>query len=121
MKNQKRIAHLEARKANAPPPAPVPVAWMNWRAELIDVLEENGLGSDWKWNGEDATFEREHAEFAWFGGFHVEVKISVALDPKKPLVDEITRLQSVRTFFIAACDRSLYEKRAGEIIAEARS
>jgi hypothetical protein len=122
VKCNRLVAELEARKALVDFPAPSSRSFHTWRASLLEVLAENDLGRDgWEWDESTGTFYTVLTDGARVGSHRGVFSITVALDPKQPLADEIDRLIRVRSEFRAACSRSVHRSEADDVSASVRA
>lgn len=105
MRCQSSIASLSllVSKEQVPFPLPDPHRWTRFDAALRSVLVSNDLGNAWDFDPDEQCYFATFTEAAAIGGFRCNAVVHMRLDPKKPLAEEIPRVQAAVTAFKNAC------------------
>lgn len=107
MYSDKDIQNLDKLKEGVVFPKPSHPSFDQFREELLKALWFNDVGKDWEWDIEAQVFTCRLEKMAAIGGMLYTACLTLHIDPKKPLADEIVRVRKEQDTFHVACMNGL--------------
>lgn len=103
MRQNRIIVDLESRREGIAYPQPIDQKFVAFRNKLLEVLQENDLGTGWDYSPDDGLWFGTYKFTSYISGQRVDIHRHFHIDPKEPILEEIQRVIHERDALNHAC------------------